>query len=101
MLITIASVLDDDALEKVLGLVSMVRWTEGAQTAGATAREVKRNLQADLSSRTGVQLRDQLSAAVSDNHILQAAAQPACFSKLLVSAQSNFKCTALFRGHSP
>ena len=85
MLITIANVLEDDALERARRLVSTLRWTDGAETAGATAREVKHNLQADLSSRTGVQLRDHLRAAVSNNHILQAAAQPARFSKLLVS----------------
>lgn len=85
MLITIANVLEDDALERARSLVSTLRWTDGAETAGATAREVKHNLQADLSSRTGAQLRDHLRAAVSNNHILQAAAQPARFSKLLVS----------------
>jgi len=85
MLITIANVLDHEALEQVHVLMNTVRWKDGAETAGATARKVKRNLQADLTSRTGAQLRDQLTQAISSNTVLQAAAQPSRFSKLLVS----------------
>ena len=85
MLITIANVLDQEALEQAHGLLKTVRWKDGAETAGAIAREVKRNLQADLTSRTGAQLRDQLTQAISSNPVLQAAAQPSRFSKLLVS----------------
>ena len=85
MLITIANVLDLEALDKVRSLITTVRWKDGAETAGATAREVKRNLQADLTSRTGAQLRDQLVQTISSNPVLQAAAQPARFSKLLIS----------------
>ena len=77
MLITIANVLDQKTLDQVTDLISTFRWKDGAETAGKTAREVKRNFQADLSSRTG--------AAISDHPVLKAAAQPARFSKLLVS----------------
>ncbi|MEL7103943.1 MAG: Fe2+-dependent dioxygenase [Pseudomonadota bacterium] len=85
MLITIANVLDKEGLENVRSLITTVRWKDGTETAGATAREVKRNLQADLTSRTGAQLRDQLAQAISSNAVLQAAAQPSRFSKLLLS----------------
>lgn len=85
MLITIANVLEQEALDKVRGLITTVRWKDGAETAGATAREVKHNLQADLTSRTGAQLRDLLAQAISSNPVLQAAAQPRRFSKLLIS----------------
>ncbi|MEM1146580.1 MAG: Fe2+-dependent dioxygenase [Pseudomonadota bacterium] len=85
MLITIAHVLDEDALQNALDLISTVRWKDGAETAGKTARAVKRNMQADLTSRTGVKLRDLLVAAISGHPVLQAATQPARFSKLLVS----------------
>lgn len=85
MLITIASVLGKDALEQAHGLAKVLRWSDGADTAGATAREVKKNLQADLSSRSGAQLRDLLSAAIQDHPVLQAAAQPSRYSKLIVS----------------
>lgn len=85
MLITIANALDPDALEQVQNLMATVRWTDGAETAGKTAREVKRNLQADLTTRTGSQVRDLLAKSVTSNSVLQAAAQPLRFSTLLVS----------------
>ncbi|NQY39377.1 MAG: Fe2+-dependent dioxygenase [Henriciella sp.] len=85
MLITIAGVLDKDALEQARGLTKLLRWADGAETAGPTAREVKQNLQADLSSRSGVQLRDLLTAAIQDHPVVQAAAQPLRYSKLIVS----------------
>ena len=85
MLITIASVIDEDALEQVRGLAKVLRWSDGADTAGATAREVKHNLQADLSSRSGAQLRDLLTAEIQGHPVLQAAAQPSLYSKLIVS----------------
>ena len=85
MLITIARVLDEDALKRARELAKLLRWADGAETAGPTAREVKRNLQADLSSRSGAQLRDLLEAAVQNHPVLQAAAQPARYSKLIVS----------------
>ena len=85
MLITIASVLHEDALERARELTKVLRWADGAETAGPTAREVKRNLQADLSSRSGAQLRDLLTAAIRSHPILQAAAQPLRYSKLIVS----------------
>lgn len=85
MLLTIANVLSQSALEQVRDSLKTLRWKDGAETAGAMAREVKRNLQADLSSRTGVQLRELLEHAVTNNSVLKAAAQPSRFSKLLVS----------------
>lgn len=85
MLITIANLLDEEALANVRGLITTLRWEDGGKTAGATARKVKRNLQADLTSRTGAQLRDALRTAITAHPVLQAAAQPARFSKLIVS----------------
>lgn len=85
MLLTIANVLNESALDQVRALIQTLRWKDGAETAGATAREVKNNLQADLSSRTGAQLRKLLVQAVSSNSVLKAAAQPSRFSKILLS----------------
>lgn len=85
MLITIAGVLDTKALEAVEDLIATLRWSDGAKTAGATAREVKHNLQADLGSRTGAKLRDVLRSAIDQHPVFQAAAQPARSSNLLVS----------------
>ncbi|MEL6694026.1 MAG: Fe2+-dependent dioxygenase [Pseudomonadota bacterium] len=85
MLITIASVLDNNTLEQARSLMKVLRWADGAETAGATAREVKRNLQADLSSRSGAELRDLLKGAIQSHPVVQAAAQPSRYSKLIVS----------------
>ena len=85
MLITIANVLDEGALERARGLTKVLRWVDGVETAGLIAREVKRNLQADLTSRSGAQIRDLLTAAIQNHPVLQAAAQPARYSKLLIS----------------
>ena len=82
MLLTIANVLNESVLEQVHALIMTLRWKDGAETAGATAREVKHNQQADLTSRTGAELRDLLVHAVSSNSVLKAAAQPSLFSKL-------------------
>ena len=85
MLITIANLLDLAALNQVRDLLSTLRWKDGAETAGPTARDVKHNFQADLTSRTGAKARDILSKAIEAHPVLQAAAQPARFSKLLIS----------------
>lgn len=85
MLITIANLLDRAALNQVRDLLSTLRWKDGAETAGATAREVKQNLQADLTSRTGVKIRGIVTSSIEAHPVLQAAAQPARFSKLILS----------------
>ena len=85
MLITIANLLDLAALQQVRELLPTLRWKDGAETAGATAREVKQNLQADLTSRTGVKIRDIVTSSIEAHPVLQAAAQPARFSKLILS----------------
>ena len=85
MLITIANLLDLAVLQQVRELLPTLRWKDGAETAGATAREVKQNLQADLTSRTGVKIRDIVTSSIEAHPVLQAAAQPARFSKLILS----------------
>lgn len=85
MLLTISGVLDAAAVSEALDLIPSLTWKDGAETAGATARAVKRNEQADLSSRSGGALRDRLKAAIESHPVLKAAAQPRRFSNLLVS----------------
>ena len=85
MLLTISGVLDAAAVSEAIDLIPSLTWKDGAETAGATARAVKRNEQADLSSRTGATLRDRLKGAVECHPVLKAAAQPRRFSNLLVS----------------
>lgn len=85
MLISISSVLDTDQLGLVRGLLSDVVWKDGAETAGRVARQVKNNQQADLSQSIGPKIEQILFTEISQNPVLQAAAQPGKFSSLLLS----------------
>lgn len=85
MLLKIANVLTEEALETLKTQLDLLNWVDGTKTAGRTARQVKRNQQADLTSRSGVKVRDTLSAAIKGHSLIRSAARPARFSKLLVS----------------
>lgn len=85
MLLKIANVLTEEALETLITQLDLLTWVDGTKTAGRTARQVKRNQQADLTSRSGVKVRDTLSAAIKGHPLIRSAARPARFSKLLVS----------------
>lgn len=85
MLLTISGVLEKAAVAEVRELVATLAWRDGAETAGRVAQAVKHNKQADLSSRTGVKLRDRLQLAITTHPVMRAAAQPARCSRLLVS----------------
>ena len=85
MPLLIANVLDAEKLTTARELAGTLSWRDGAETAGATARAVKHNTQADLSSRTGVKLREMLREAITRHPVLRAAAHPKRFSNLLVS----------------
>lgn len=85
MLLNLSGVLTPEDLVQARDLAATLSWRDGAETAGAVARQVKRNLQADLGSRTGVKLREMLLAKIRTHPVLRAAAQPKRFSKLLVS----------------
>lgn len=85
MLLTLSNVLDATDLDEVGALIASLSWRDGVETAGGMARAVKRNQQADLSSRTGAQARQLLKTKVECHPVLRAAAQPRQFSKLIVS----------------
>jgi len=85
MLITISRVLDEAALQAARDMIPALSWRDGAETAGETARAVKRNEQADLSTRAGTALRAILNAAIENHPVLRASAQPKRISSLIVS----------------
>ncbi|MEM1105608.1 MAG: Fe2+-dependent dioxygenase [Pseudomonadota bacterium] len=85
MLITIDGLLGEEGRADMSALVETLAWKDGAKTAGRTARQVKHNQQADLSSRTGAKLREQITAALLAHPVFQAAAQPRRLSHLIVS----------------
>ncbi len=85
MLLPIANILDQAKLAEATELMALVNWRDGAETAGKIAREVKRNLQADLTSRSGAKLRTLLNSAIQNHPTLKAAAQPRQFTKPMIS----------------
>ncbi|GGD11168.1 Fe2+-dependent dioxygenase [Aquisalinus flavus] len=85
MLITISSLLNQTELAETRDALETVEWSDGAKTAGRTARNVKQNRQADLSGSRGQALHELLLRKISGHPVLQAAARPAKFSRLLIS----------------
>lgn len=85
-MILVINALDDAAhLAALLERIGMLEWRDGRETAGAVAREVKRNLQAAMESAPGRALQDELARLIEDNSVIKAAAQPRRFSPLLIS----------------
>jgi PKHD-type hydroxylase len=74
MLLIIPGVLDATDLAEILDVVGRLDWKDGAETAGSTARAVKRNWQADLSRGEGAALQHRLQSAVSRNDVISTAA---------------------------
>lgn len=84
-MIVIEDVLSQHVLSEVSAALRELRWLDGRSTAGATARRVKRNQQADLSSRTGSKVRDVLLEAVTRHPVVEAYARPLRFAPPLIS----------------
>lgn len=85
MPLVIGDILEPEFMELTRDQFSKLVWEDGAKTAGATARKVKKNLQADLSTRAGAKLRDMLKDAIESHSVVQAYARPSKWSKLLIS----------------
>lgn len=84
-MIIIEDVLSRELLAEASGCLKELRWEDGRNTAGANARRVKRNEQADLSSRAGSRLRDQIMDAVTRHPVVEAYARPLKFAPPLIS----------------
>lgn len=84
-MIVIENVLTEEALSEVSAALREMRWLDGRSTAGAAARKVKRNQQADLSSRMGSKVRDTLLEAVARHPVVEAYARPLKFAPPLIS----------------
>ncbi len=85
MLLTLSAVLSPETLAEVRKGLDAVDWYDGRRTAGMRARSVKRNEQADLTSRSGARLRQTLRDAIEAHPVFRAAAQPRRMSRLMVS----------------
>ncbi|MEH6696915.1 MAG: Fe2+-dependent dioxygenase [Hyphomonas sp.] len=85
MFLTIANLLGPRDVARVQKKADVLDWADGTRTAGGRARAVKRNLQADLRTGPGEGLHTFLMDAIVANSVLKAAAQPARFSRLMLS----------------
>lgn len=85
MILTIAAIPEADRLAAIAERIALLDWRDGRETAGAVAREVKRNEQAAMDSPAGRALKEELSGILADHPVIRAAAQPRRFSPLLIS----------------
>jgi len=85
MAFLIPGVLPAPCLKEAQGLIPLLAWRDGKETAGRLAKSQKSNSQADLSTRDGAKLRDLLNRAIVDHPMLQRIAWPHRFSKIIVS----------------
>lgn len=85
MLLVINAIDDAGHLAALAERIGLLEWRDGRETAGAVAREVKRNLQAAMDSTAGRRLADELLPLIAENAVLKAAAQPRRFSPLIIS----------------
>ncbi|MEL7452695.1 MAG: Fe2+-dependent dioxygenase [Pseudomonadota bacterium] len=85
MFLTVSELLDPDTTAKVQSTCDTLTWRDGRKTAGAQAKAVKQNLQADTTTAAGKTLLEELHARLASNEIVRAAARPKRFSKLLLS----------------
>lgn len=85
MIVKIAAFTDEAQIAKLKGLIAKLEWRDGRETAGAVAKQVKRNLQARVTDEAGRALRAELQPLIEDNRVLKAAARPRLISPLLIS----------------
>lgn len=85
MILVINAIDDPDRLAALAERIGLLEWRDGRETAGAVAREVKRNLQAAMDSTAGRLLQEELAALIAENPVVKAAAQPRRFAPLLIS----------------
>ncbi len=85
MILVIEAIPDAEHLAAIAERIALLEWRDGRETAGATARKVKRNEQAAMNSTAGRALQEDLARVVEDNAVFRAAAQPRRVSPLMIS----------------
>ncbi len=85
MILVINAITDAEHLAALRARIDLLEWRDGRETAGAVAREVKRNLQAAMETSAGRRAQDELLPIIADNTIVKAATQPRRLSPLIVS----------------
>jgi PKHD-type hydroxylase len=85
MILVINALGDPAQLAAIRERIALLEWRDGRETAGAVAREVKRNEQAAMDSTAGRALQEELARLIAENTVVRAAAQPRRFSPLIIS----------------
>lgn len=85
MTVVLQAVLSPDDLERVRTELAQVKFVSGKRTAGATARDVKDNLQADGSDPRVRALDTFVADALRRHPLFEVAARPAFISPLMFS----------------
>ncbi len=85
MILNIAAIQDEKTLASLQSGLSALTWQDGRVTAGASAREVKRNEQAAMTDSAGKAMRDALAPIISENPVVKAAARPRRISALMIA----------------
>ncbi len=84
MLITIGNVLSSADAAEIAATLSQMRFVDGRETAGWSARLVKKNEQA-RDGATTLLLRDRVTRAVKENEVFETAVRPKAITELLFS----------------
>lgn len=84
-MLTIGSVLEGEDLARVRDTLARARFKDGRSTAGAQARKVKANLQADPDDPLVPPLREFVRSAMMRSELFRLYARPARWSHLLFS----------------
>jgi PKHD-type hydroxylase len=85
MILAVHAIPEADRLAAIHDRIALLQWRDGRETAGAVAREVKRNEQAAMEGAAGRSLTEEITRLLADHPVIRAAAQPRRFSHLLIS----------------
>ena len=77
-----------ETLDTLNDTIDQLTWRDGKTTAGRTAKKVKENEQADLSTAAGRALSKTIISALKSHPVFKAAAQPRRISNLIFSKTS-------------
>jgi PKHD-type hydroxylase len=85
MILVVPDVLDADQVKQLRAKLTTVKFVDGAQTAGAVAKQVKNNLQADMSTPEYGQLNGWILPIIANNKLFERACLPLKFTRVRFS----------------
>ena len=85
MIVTIAAFNEKERIARLKKMLDKLDWRDGRETAGAIAKQVKRNRQAIMNTQAGRAICGELQPLIEENGVLKAAARPRRISPLMIS----------------